>query len=256
MIPAVLFDLGNTLLEYTLQGRWREFLRQRLEEMYPLVCDTVARVGVSPAEFAAAVAEVIGGEQARAIERSGRSWHFADRLREGLAKVGLCAGDDCLERLTDTFYEPIRACTKPYRDTRDALQRLRSLGMRLAIITNSPWDTPARLLRGDLEQWGLADFFDVFICSGEVPWHKPNPAFMLAAAEALGIAADDCLVVGDSLESDIAGARAAGMPSVWVNPSGTPAPADAPQPDWVVRRIVRVAQIVGARERSRNTRRQ
>lgn len=254
-IRAVLFDLGNTLLEYSLQGRWREFLCQRLEEMCSLICDTLEHPALAPAEFAASVGEVIGGESARAVEQSGRSWHFRRRLREGLAKVGLCAADDCLERLTDVFHEPIRACTKPYPDTAEVLNDLRLRELLLAIISNSPWDTPARLLRGDLQHWGFGDLFDAFICSGEAPWRKPNPSFMLAAAEVLGIAAGDCLVVGDSLESDIGGARAAGMASVWVNPSGSPAPRDAPQPRWVARSIARVAEILGAREQPGNRRR-
>jgi len=246
-IRAVLFDLGNTVLEYGLQGHWREFLRQRLEEMCPLVCDLAEGPKVTPSEFAARVAEVIGGERARAIERSGRSWHFRERLREGLAAVGLRANEDCLERLTDAFYEPIRACTQPYPDSRDALNLLRSHGIALAIVTNAPWDTPARLLRGDLEHWGIGDFFDAFICSGEVPWRKPNPAFMLAAAQALNVRADECLVVGDTLESDIAGARAAGIRSVWMNRPGAVAATDDPRPDWIATSLCEVVEIVSAR---------
>ena len=244
MIRAVLFDLGNTLLEYSLDGRWREFLRERLQEMHP-VCDTPPRPKLSAAEFAAQVAEIIGGERARAIERSGRSWHFRRRLAEGLAAVGLHADGERLERLTDVFYEPIRASTQPYPDTRETLARLRSLGLRLAIITNAPWDTPARLLRGDLAHWGIADSFDAFICSGEVPWRKPNPAFMLAAAEALAAPAEECLVVGDRLEVDIAGAQAAGMRSVWINSSGAVAPADGPQPNLAARSRIEVINFIG-----------
>lgn len=243
-VRAVLFDLGNTLLEYSLQGQWGGFLLQRLAEMHPLIHDLAGPSSLSPSELAVAVGGVVGGEEARAIERSGRSWHFADRLRQGLASVGLHADEGTLDRLTDAFYEPIRACTKPYPDTRETLSRLRATGLPLGIITNSPWDTPARLLRGDVEHWGLAGLFDAFICSGEVPWRKPNASFMHAAAEALGIAAQGCLVVGDSLAADIAGARAAGMPSVWINPTGAPAPPDGPQPDRVAASLSRVGEIV------------
>ena len=59
--------------------------------MHPLVCGAVGRVEATPAKFAATVAEVVGGERARAIERSGRSWHFAKRLQEGLAAAQLGA---------------------------------------------------------------------------------------------------------------------------------------------------------------------
>jgi len=244
-VPAVLFDLGNTLLEYTLSRHWREFRIQRLEELHPLLCELVGPVTLKPTEFATAVGEIIGGERMRALERSGRSWHFASRLRDGLAAVGVSADGALLDRLTDTFYEPIRACTAPYPDTRETLEALRSQGRRLAIITNSPWDTPARLLQGDLERWDLGGFFDAFICSGEVPWRKPNPEFMLAAAEALGVAADECVVVGDMLEVDIAGAAAAGMRSIWINREATSAVADGPQPDWVARSLNEVAAILG-----------
>jgi len=248
IIRAVLFDLGYTLLEYSLQGRWRAFLTQRLAEMHALVSSLVAPVALPPAEFAATVGEVIGGERARAIERSGRSWHFAERLREGLAAAGLCADGTALDQLTDAFYEPIRACTRPYPDTRETLARLRTAGIRLAIITNAPWDTPARLLRGDAERWRIADFFDAFICSGEVPWRKPNPVFMLAAAEALGVPASHCLVVGDSLQIDVAGAAAAGMRSVWIKRDDAPAPPDTPQPNWAAESLARVVEIAAGEE--------
>jgi putative hydrolase of the HAD superfamily len=243
-IRAILFDLGNTVLEYGLAGHWREFRLTRLEEMYPIVCETAAPAAASAAEFAHIVGDVIGGAGARAIELSGRSWHFRERLRQGLAAVGVNADADHIERLTDLFYQPIHECNRPYPDTSETLSRVRGEGLRLAVITNAPWDTPARLLRSDLEQWHCADFFDAFICSGEVPWRKPNPRFMLAAAEALGIPADECLVVGDSLEADIAGANAAGMRSVWMDPAGACAPADGPQPDRTARSLSDVLELV------------
>jgi HAD superfamily hydrolase (TIGR01549 family) len=242
-ISAVLFDQGNTLLEYSYQGRWREFRLRRLAELHPLVCDLTGPVELSPQDFAARIAEVMS-RGSQDIDQGEQSWHFRDRLRAGLAAVGLRADDDALERLTDAYYEPIRACTRPYPETREALDRLRALGVPMVIITNAPWDTPARLVRGDLERWGMAGYFDAFICSGELPWRKPNPRFMLAAAKALGMAVEECLVVGDTLEVDIAGAQAAGMRSVWVNRDGADRPAEAPEPTWMVRELTEVAEIV------------
>jgi len=246
MIRAVLFDLGNTLLDYSLQGRWREFLRQRLAQMHPLVSEVTASPACDVVEFAEQLADIIGGERARAIERSGRSWHFRERLREELAAVGANANEDHIERLTDFFYQPIRACNKPYPDTAPTLDRLRAQEMRLAIITNAPWDTPARLLRGDVEQWNMGDFFDAFVCSGDVAWRKPNPAFMLDAAEALAMAPSECLVVGNSIDADIAGARAAGMRCVWVNRDHQTVPRGAPVPDWQANSLSDVLALLSA----------
>jgi len=55
---------------------------------------------------------------------------------------------------------------------------------------------------------------------------KPSPVFFEAALDALGVAADEALVVGDDLLTDIAGARAAGLASVLVGTGkGLAAPA-------------------------------
>jgi HAD superfamily hydrolase (TIGR01509 family) len=249
IVRAVLLDLGNTLLDYAQHGHWREFLSQRLVEMRPLIRDLCAATE-PPADL---VKHMVGaiGERPRELERSGRSWHFTDRLRVALSALGMCVGDDALDRLTDALYDPIRAGTRPYPETRDALDCLRALGVKQAIITNSPWDTPARLPRADLERWGMANYFAAFICSGDVPWRKPNPSFMQAAADALGVAPEECLVVGDTLEVDVAGAVAAGMPAVWINRDDEALPPGGPQPTWTAGELGEVVGIVGARSEPR-----
>jgi HAD superfamily hydrolase (TIGR01549 family) len=245
-VRAVLFDLGNTLLEYAAPAPWREVLPKLLERIVPVVQERCGEVGMDPAEFGVRVAEVVSGEKARGLEHRGQAWHFAERLQEGLGEVGLTADEETLEALTDAFYEPIRAVTRPYADTTESLERIGGLGAAMGIITNSPWDTPERTVRGDVEKWGLEGFFGAFVCSGEVPWRKPSPEFMWAAAEELRVSPEDCLVVGDRLERDIAGAQAAGMRSVWVNREGLAAPGDGPEPDWVLENLAGVVEITAA----------
>ena len=242
-VSAVLFDLGNTLLEYSLQGRWEEFLRRRLEEMYPLIFDNVRPAGLSAADFAEKVGKIIGG-RGRLVEQNGHSWHFGKRLGEGLAAVGVKLETAQLERLTEFFYQPVRAGASLYPETCEVLAQLRAADLKLVIITNSPWDVPLRLMRGDLAQWDLERFFDAFICSGNLAWRKPNPDFMFAAAEKVGVLPAGCLVVGDNLQADIAGAQAAGMKSVWINRTGATVPAGCPPPDWTERSLVEVMEIV------------
>ena len=67
-----------------------------------------------------------------------------------------------------------------------------------------------------------------FLCrtfiSEEMGFIKPNPAFFRAMTEELGAEPSRCLMVGDSLGSDVAGANAAGMDCIWFNRSGAPLP--------------------------------
>ena len=81
-VKAVLFDLGNTLLQYPFQGQWKQYLRERLEYVYSHVCDGATAHHVAPLTFATVTTEKIGGSAPRAHEGTGGVWRFEDRLRE------------------------------------------------------------------------------------------------------------------------------------------------------------------------------
>lgn len=240
---AVLFDLGQTLLEYpgNTHEFWRGYLEDRLAEMRGALEDMGLQVGETTDAFVDRAMDVVWPE--RRINMSGKSWHFTERMRALLSAYGR---DSCTEReceaLTDSFYRPIGQATSRYAETLEVLRTLREKDIRMAIISNAPWDVPGRLLRADMRRWEIEGFFDAFVMSGDVPWRKPNPEFMWAAARRLGVAAEACLVVGDSLKADVAGARAAGMRSAWVNRSREPHPAE-PRPDWTVGTLDEVVEI-------------
>ena len=241
---AVLFDLGYTLLDYGPPDRWPEFRVLRMEQLYPLACQLWGDLGLSPADFGRLVGGALQTDETRATEHGGFSVSFLQRLRRALTQIGLAPDEGALDRLAQAFSAPIRDWPHPYPEAPSVLQALRSSGLKLAIITNTPWDTPGSLLRGDLARFGLAGFFDAFIASGEVPWRKPHPEFMRAAARALAVPSDRCLVVGDNLRADVAGARAAGMRSIWVNRTGDPPPPGTPPPDWIAASLLEVLQVV------------
>ena len=239
---AVLFDLGQTLLEYpgNTHEFWREFLEQRLAAMHPLFQEMAGAIDGDTQSFVERAMDIVWPE--RKINMSGKSWHFGERMRALLAACGReeCTDGEC-QRLTEAFYEPIGAATKRYPETLGVLEALRQSGTRMAIISNAPWDVPGRLLRADMRRWEIERFFDVFVTSGEVPWRKPHPEFMWAAARELGVEPETCLVVGDSLKADIAGARAAGMRCVWVNRDGL---AGGDEADWVVCDLQRAMDVM------------
>lgn len=87
-----------------------------------------------------------------------------------------------------------------------ALQRLRSAGLKLAVVSN--FDTRLRPLLQGLQ---LDHLFDALIISAEVGAEKPNRAIFHAALEALGVAADDAVHLGDDRRNDVWGARDAGI---------------------------------------------
>jgi putative hydrolase of the HAD superfamily len=119
------------------------------------------------------------------------------------------------------FAERREACCRAYPDAVPALERVRAAGLRTAVVTNGMSD----LQWLKLDRAGLAPHFDVFVASSAVGIGKPDPRIFEVAIKRLGSAADAAWMVGDNPARDVAGARAAGIRSVWLDRRGT-APAE------------------------------
>lgn len=88
----------------------------------------------------------------------------------------------------------------------DTLDELRGMGLKLAIGSSS------RNTKFILGQLGLADFFDAVSDGTNITRSKPDPEVFLKAAEFLGMAPKDCLVVEDA-EAGLQAATTGGMDS-------------------------------------------
>ena len=122
-----------------------------------------------------------------------------------------------LSHCRDYYYTHLRAYATPYPEAVEILKRLRSQGIKTGIITNI---TPELLdsQKKKVAALGIADLFDVIIYSSEFGVHKPDRQIFDHGAEALGVANERCLFVGDDPVSDVAGALNAGMEVVWFSP--------------------------------------
>ncbi len=94
-----------------------------------------------------------------------------------------------------------------YPGVNEGLLALRSMQLPLACVTNKSGRFTVPLL----EQLGIARFFDQVIAGDTLPQKKPDPAQLLHACRAFGIAPREMLMIGDS-GNDALAARAAGCP--------------------------------------------
>lgn len=108
------------------------------------------------------------------------------------------------QALVDALIECLRFAAYP--DVPGALAELRQMGLRLAVVSN--WDCS---LPDTLAQLGLAGLVDAIVVSAEVGARKPEPLIFRAALERVGAQPASALMVGDSPETDVEGARAAGI---------------------------------------------
>ncbi len=96
----------------------------------------------------------------------------------------------------------------------------------------------------DVFKTDAAEYFDFAFLAEQVGASKPAPDMFLAAMETSGVEAAEIVHVGDNPEHDVAGARALGMLTVWVNSQG----ADWPGGTRADREITSLAQLPAAVE--------
>ncbi|MGA9856326.1 MAG: HAD-IA family hydrolase [Solirubrobacteraceae bacterium] len=106
-----------------------------------------------------------------------------------------------------------------YPDARPALLDARRRGVRVVVVSN--WDVS---LIEVLELVGLSPLLDAVITSAAVGARKPDPEIFRHALAVAGVGAEAAVHVGDSLQEDVAGARACGIAAVLVSRDGAAAP--------------------------------
>lgn len=114
-------------------------------------------------------------------------------------------------------------------------ERLRSMGLRLGVVSNGPTTTCDLL-----SQNGLLAHFDVVVASQALGIQKPNPRIFVAALEKLRVSPREALFVGDLYEVDVVGARAAGIPGVLIDRRHSAIEVDCP----VIRSLEELVPLV------------
>ena len=152
-------------------------------------------------------------------------------------------GPDTLTALVDAYARPL-LLVLPSADpgARDALTRLREMGMTLVIVSNT-MRTPGATLRQVLSRLQLLDCFHHAVFSDELGIRKPDPAIFRAALQAVAGEPGTTVHVGDDPVLDVHGARAAGLRTIQVVADGA-APAD--ERDAPDRKISRLAELPAA----------
>ena len=100
---------------------------------------------------------------------------------------------------------------------KETLDTLKAKGYPMAVASSTGYKKTA----AHLEHAGLLHYFDAVVGGDMVERGKPNPDIFLKAAQLLGFAPENCLVVGDT-PADIKAATAAGMTRVLIPDCVTP----------------------------------
>lgn len=158
----------------------------------------------------------------------------AEVLRDALPAAARAIG---VPRLTEALLAALRF--RPYPEVPDALRALRGRGLTLVVVSN--WDIS---LHEQLEATGLATLVDGAVSSAELGVGKPHPAVFARGLELAGAEAGTAVMVGDSPDTDVAGALACGITAIHVDRWGSGARPALPEGAHVVASLAEVPALI------------
>lgn len=144
-----------------------------------------------------------------------------DEIRSGrygilLEKLGIEADSDAIEKAYETFLGEGHELIPHAKEVLEYL----SERYPLYTVTNGF----AAVQRNRLALAGIGQYMARYFISEEIGFQKPRKEFFDVCFAQIGgnIKPEDVLLIGDSLTSDILGAKNAGIDSCWFNPDGLP----------------------------------
>ena len=205
-VKAVLLDALGTLVELQPPGpRLQRLLRESGFE----VSEEQARAGFM-AEIAFYLEHHLEGSDCERLER------LRDRCAEEMRRA---------LQLPDLDHATARRAMlgalefRPYVDVLPTLAELRERGLTVVIASN--WDC-------SLSDWlgppGIVELVDGVVTSAEVGAAKPNTRVFERALGIAGVEPGEALHVGDKIDNDVEGARAAGVRAILLQREGDPPP--------------------------------
>lgn len=224
-IRCILFDLGDTLWSRKDASVW-----QRMEGASNQSAVILLRQHVTPALLPALDDETLGQRLRDALNEQVRAAIRLDPMHEpdcALAIVQALGGwgIEISQSLGAALFEALRVRipgSRPlFDDVLPTLAELRRRGFQTGVVTNRLWG--GKLFQEDLHALGLLNHFEYrhMAISADLGIRKPHPAIFQHALDALCVTAEQAVMVGDSLRSDIVGAQRLGIFSIW-----------KPKPDW------------------------
>ncbi len=164
-----------------------------------------------------------------------KEYLLVERFRRYLALTGETADPEALNR------DHLRALGENSPLLPGALELCQELAVshKLYLLTNAV----ESVQRARFSRSAIAPCFQDIFISETIGYGKPSRAYFEYVFQAVpGLTRENCLLIGDSLSSDIQGANNAGIPCCWYNPKGLPRPAEL-RIDFEAKALAEVLQI-------------
>jgi len=207
----VLFDLGGTLVQYYEKEDFPDILKSAIFNVGEFLLDQDILIPPVRTILRRAREEDYESSDYRVRPLENRLNHIFELDRD---EVNLT--DEMQMSMCRLFMEPIFAIGKCYEDSNSTLENLKSRGISIAIVSNTPWGSPSYLWREEIERHGLSEFVDLMVFCRDVGWRKPAKQVFKFALQKLEAEPEECIFVGDNPQWDLVGAESVGIDAVLI----------------------------------------
>lgn len=242
---ALIFDLFDTLVDFdrthipvvTIDGRE---LRTTAGETYKVLAqhdhhltfETYYRI------LSSITKELMATRDIDHLEIPARRRY--ELVFERLGRRRDTAAEACIEAMLATHHHYMVKATVSPAERRQAVEALKER-YPLGLLSN--FDSAATGLR-ILEQHALREHFSPIHISEAIGYRKPRREAFLLTAEAMGIASEEALFIGDTFALDVVGAKAAGMDVAWFDRQKTSPDLTAARPDYIITHLLDLLDLL------------
>jgi putative hydrolase of the HAD superfamily len=229
-IDGVLFDYGQTLVTFA-------YPKAELLEVIGNFRPTIEEVLGAPAPPPEVILEQVFLPLEQCVSsESEDEVDWLEATRASWERAGLSLPDGLLYEIVDAEQMCWDRIVKVDPDAVQLLTQLRSRGVRRGICSNAPF--PPEMMRRQVGSNGIGELMDGIVFSSMIGRRKPAPETYRAALDAIGVAPDRVLFVGNRVREDYEGPRSLGMQAVlYTAHNSEPAPAG-------IRSIARLTELL------------
>lgn len=239
-IKIIFFDMGNTLLHFhrgksdaekDIQGL--TLLTQYLNKY----CDVITLEEVKSIFFN----NWMSGIENRKV--TFKEYPIEDFLNSFLEKYNIKLElNECIEAI-HLFYTEYRENVYFENNIYDTLKTLKDMGYKIGVISNTCYYD--EVMKECFKKAGIFDLIDCFTFSYSLKCGKPDKEIFKSALLKMNVLPNECIMVGDNLNSDIKPAKELGMNTIWLNNTSNRELSSEVIPDIIVSNLSDIPKYFG-----------
>lgn len=241
MIRGVIFDLGLTLLSF--RGNEKEAMDQGKMDLLAYLQQSDLKINGD--EFIEAFSTQLNRSfTLRLVDHIERPTEVI--FQNVMTDLGYPElSSDFVSQAMQSYYAPSEDHWVPMSGMTEVLNSLHRGGFRLALLSNAGNEQNVRRL---IEKSNIEHYFEIILVSAREGMRKPDASLYQKIIDYLKLSEAQIVMIGDSLEQDIVGAKRAGMHTIWlmenVNTAENQKLAEKIKPDIIAGRLHEIPDLI------------